>query len=41
MVKEGFFERNPTCGLFLWLILIIIISISISEYGKDNSSLSE
>jgi len=41
MVKESFFERNPTCTLFLWLVCIIVMSITISEYYKEDSSFSQ
>ena len=36
----GFFENNPTCGLFIWVILIIVMSILITEYHKNDSSYS-
>ncbi len=41
MVKENFFERNPTFTLFLWLVIMIVMSIAISEYYKGDSSLSQ
>ena len=36
----GFFEKNPTCGLFIWLMFIIVMSILITEYHKNDSSYS-
>ena len=36
----NFFEDNPTCLLFCWIIVIIIISILITE-NKNDSSFSQ
>ena len=35
-----FFEDNPTCLLFCWIIVIIIMSILITE-NKNDSSFSQ
>ena len=39
-IMVHFFEDNPTCLLFCWIIIIIIMSILITE-NKNDSSFSQ
>lgn len=39
-IMVHFFEDNPTCLLFCWIIVIIIMSILITE-NKNDSSFSQ